>query len=285
MHAKPPVASRLLDKLQELGFPQTLSQKLRYGVERGLGISDPLTPPRELRRMVGPFDDARHYREVASSVFRHFVDECGLKSNEDVLDIGCGCGQMAAPMTQFLSGSASYEGFDIDPSMIDWCRRHITRRFPNFHFQCLSIANSYFKPEGKLDAATLEFPYKSASFDFVFAKSVFTHLLPAETDNYMAETARVLRSGGRCWISFFLLNPESLAAIEGKRSTLDFRHIRDGYRTVNPDRPENAVAYDQSTIESLFPKHGLELLRPPSLGSWPGRSAAGYQDSILAIKK
>jgi SAM-dependent methyltransferase len=285
MLAKPPVASRLLDKLQELGLPAVVSETLRYGVERTLGISDPLTPPRALRRLVGPFDDARHYREVARSVFRHYVDECGLKPSDGVLDLGCGCGQMAAPLTEYLSRSASYEGFDINPPMIDWCTRHITPRFPNFRFQCLSIANTYYRPDGKLNAANLAFPYRSASFDYVFAKSLFTHLLPAESDNYLAETARVLRRGGRAWMSFFLLNSESLAAIEQGRSTLDFRHVRDGYRAVNAAQPGKVVAHDQAAVEALFEKHGFELLRAPSFGSWCGRPAPGYQDSILAVRK
>jgi SAM-dependent methyltransferase len=284
MLAKPPVASRLLDKLQELGLPLVVGETLRYGVERTLGGSDALTPPRALRRMVGPYDDPRHYREVARATLHDFVDGCGLEANDDVLDIGCGCGQMAAPLTGFLGHSAAYEGFDIDAPMIDWCRRHITSRFRNFHFQYLDVANSYYKPRGAQSASTLAFPYPPASFDFVFAKSVFTHLLPAASDNYLGETARVLRPGARAWISFFLLNAESLAALDGGRSTLDFRHRGDGYRTVNSAQPENAVAYDQAAIEALFAKHGLAIQGAASLGSWCGRSASGYQDSFFAVK-
>lgn len=285
MHARAPFASRLLDKLQALGLPAIVSESLRYGVERTLGISDPLTPPRALRRLVGPYDDARLYRQVARSVFEHFVGDCGLSGDARVLDVGCGCGQMAAPLTAYLSPAGAYDGFDIDPSMIEWCRRNIAARFANFRFQCLDVANSYYKPRGKLDAATLRFPYEPASFDFVFAKSLFTHLLPAASDNYLAETARVLRRGGRAWISFFLLDAESLAAIERGTSTLDFRHLRDGYRTVDAAQPEHAVAYERAAVEQRFAQHGLTLSRPPILGSWCGRAAAGYQDTIVAEKR
>ena len=45
-----------------------------------------------------------------------------------------------------------------------------------------------------------------ASFDVIYAASLFTHLLPDETRNYFCETRRVLKPTGRCLFSFFHLD-------------------------------------------------------------------------------
>jgi ubiquinone/menaquinone biosynthesis C-methylase UbiE len=37
-------------------------------------------------------------------------------------------------------------------------------------------------------------------------KSLFTHIRPAEVENYLREMARVLKPGGRCLAAFFMLN-------------------------------------------------------------------------------
>ena len=57
----------------------------------------------------------------------------GLRPDHHVIDIGCGSGRLALPLTNFLR-RGRYEGFDIDPDMIAWCRRSITPRHPDFGF-------------------------------------------------------------------------------------------------------------------------------------------------------
>jgi cyclopropane fatty-acyl-phospholipid synthase-like methyltransferase len=42
----------------------------------------------------------------------------------------------------------------------------------------------------------------------ILLKSVFTHLRPAEVENYLKEVARLLKADGRCLAPFFLLNQE-----------------------------------------------------------------------------
>jgi hypothetical protein len=51
--------------------------------------------------------------------------------------------------------------------------------------------------------------------------------------HYLDEISRVLAPGGRCYATFFLMTPESRAAVAAGRANLDFRHELDGYFTTS----------------------------------------------------
>src|SRR5439155_20602881 len=115
----------------------------------------------------------------------------GLKPPDCVLDVGCGCGRMAVPLVSFLSDQGQYWGFDIMRPGIEWCQKNIAARDPRFHFQLADVYNPAYHRKGKHPAHLYKFPYQDGFFDFVFLTSIFTHLAPPETDNYLAEIARV----------------------------------------------------------------------------------------------
>ena len=76
-----------------------------------LGRRDPLTAPKgRIFFGGGPFN------EIGEEFFRHFVELGGLKPDERVLDLGCGIGGMAVPLTRYLSERGSYKGFDVFPN-------------------------------------------------------------------------------------------------------------------------------------------------------------------------
>ncbi len=257
----------------------------RHTGELLLGRRDRLTPPREQRVLVGGFADPRDYRKVQATNLRYFTELCTLRPTESVLDIGCGCGLNAAVLTRYLDGTATYEGFDIIPALVHWCNRHIARRYPRFHFQVADVFNKAYNPTGASRAADYRFPYADASFDFTFATSVFTHLLPEEVDNYLSETARVLRPGGRCMATFFLINEESTKGIVSGRSTLTFREQPGPCWSVDPEMPERAIAYHEGFVLDLYTRRGLRIWPPIRYGSWPQRvDLSGYQDVIIAEK-
>ena len=115
--------------------------------------------------------------------------------------MGCGIGRMALPLTGYLSKEAEYVGFDIVPKGIEWCTKNISSKFPNYHFELLDIFNKYYNPNGKLPGSSFAFPYADNYFDFVYATSLFTHLMPEDAVNYLKEAHRVLKPGGRLAIS------------------------------------------------------------------------------------
>ena len=245
-----------------------------------LGRRDPLTPPKGK-----VFFGGGDFNRVGEEYFRYFVELGGLKPDERVLDVGCGIGRMAVPLTRYLSDRGSYEGIDVFPKGIAWCQENITPRYPNFRFRVADIKNKEYNPGGRFAASEYEFPYEDASFDFVLLTSVFTHLLPDEVENYLSEIRRVLAPGGRCFASFFLLNEDSLDSIRSGKSTIDFRHDFGRYRTKDRETPEAAIAYPEDYVRSLYAERGLGIVEPIRYGAWPGRrDFLSYQDVVVALR-
>ena len=199
----------------------------------------------------------------------------GLQPEERILDVGSGIGRKTIPLTQYLSRSASYEGIDVNASGVEWCRRTIRSRFPNFNFQWIDVQNRFYNPAGTRQPAEYRFPFADGAFDFVTAGSVFTHMMPGDVEHYLSEIARVLAPRGRCLISYFLLNEDS-------RRNPTFTIVRDGYATVSADVPETAIALEEDFVRSLYARAGLKITRL-DYGSWSGGvGSLTYQDLILA---
>ena len=271
-----PIVARIIDTLGDT-------------VDLLLGRRDALTPPRGLRRMVIGVDDVRLYRALGELYLLCFKALCALKPNEDVLDVGCGCGKQAAPLVKYLGKSSTYEGFDIVGSMIEWCRKNISSKYPNFHFQLADVFNKQYNPRGKYEASKYKFPYSNESFDFAYALSVFTHMLPEDMEHYLSEIARVLKSGGRCLITYFLLNEESLELINAGTTAWDFKYDFGKYRATDYDTPEAAICYDEAFVLGLYEQYGLRIKRPIRYGSWSWRDGSldfePSQDTIVAWKE
>ena len=188
-------------------------------------------------------------------------------------------------MTSYLKDGGAYEGFDVFAKSIKWCKKNIGRKYTNFNFQVSDIHNKFYNPKGKYKAAEYKFPYDNYSFDFVFLTSVFTHMRPEEMEHYMSEIARVLKKDGRCLITFFLLNQESLQLMNNGRSRESFTHHFDTYHAVDTEIPEYCIAYHEDFVLNLYKKYHLEILYPIHYGSWCGRDIfMGYQDIIIAVK-
>ena len=251
------------------------------GLEVLAGRRDPMTPPNWRFRYIGGGD----FRGVGDEFLRHFVELGGLVPKSRVLDVGCGIGRMAVALTKYLDPSGSYDGFDIVADGIRWCERKITPRYPNFRFSLADVFNTSYRPRGAHPASEYEFPYPDGAFDFVFVTSVFTHMLPADVENYASEIARVTRPGGRCLITWFLLTDESLRAIEEGKSALQFSHVAGGYRAISAEVPERAIAFPEQWVRGLYARCGLSLVEPMRYGSWCGREGhLSYQDIAVARK-
>lgn len=256
----------------------------RDAVDRATGRADPLVPPTRLM-FDGP-RSVRAYRDNGREFLSYFRSIGGLRPDEDVLDVGSGIGRKALPLTSFLAPTARYEGFDINPVGVEWCRKAISSRFPNFTFQLADVRNAHYNPTGGSSAAEYVFPFADGSFDFVFLGSVFTHLVPEDLENYVGQIARVLRPGGRMLGTFFLLDDVTERLTREGRAAYDFRHERPGHRIVDADDPEYAVAYSVDDVLDVVHRHGLEAdAESLYLGSWSGRPyGLSFQDILVATK-
>lgn len=255
----------------------------RYQTQRLFGREAKFVPP--VRLMHDGPRTYKDFKENGAEFFRHYVEMCGLKPDEDMLDLGCGIGRKTLPLTRYLSDRGSYVGMDIVKSGVDWCTEKYTSKHPNFKFHLINVYNNLYNPGGKYAAAEYRFPFPDEQFDFVVLNSVFTHMLPEEVTNYLGEIARVLRPGGRCLISFLLLNAESSRLIEEGKSTIDLRHEFGPARAMSREKPELAIGYDENYIIRLYEESGLEIRQPIAYGSWCGREHYhSYQDQIVAFR-
>ena len=239
-----------------------------------------MAPPRKLI-YVGRGD----FVAVGQEFLNYFMSLCDLRPDERVLDVGCGIGRLAVPLTQYLSKEGSYEGFDIVPNGIEWCRRRISSRYPNFEFKLIDVNNSMYNPAGRANPEEIRFPYEDETFDFVFLASVFTHMLPDGVANYLSEIARVLRNGGRCLMTAFLLNDESNGYLSEGLSRLYPRLKAGPYSVISKDSPEITVFHDEENFMSLMERSGLQIRPPIQYGAWCGRrSFLSYQDIVIASR-
>ena len=102
----------------------------------------------------------------------------------------------------------------------------------------------------------------------------------------MEEISRVLKKGGKCFATFFLMNPEADGLIHAKASSQNFVHALEGYFTTRPENPEAAIAYREGDVRDRLRKFGLSIIEPVHYGSWCGRSTfLSYQDIVIAHKE
>lgn len=240
-------------------------------------------PPLHLRRHVGPL---RSFETSGAEFMAYLQLICKLQPRENVLDIGCGCGQMALHLLDFLDEQGSYVGVDIHGPSIKWCQRNIHRLHPNFEFHYLDVKSDAYNPHGRKEAENLRFTFADQAFDVILLKSVFTHMRPVEVENYLGEVARLLSKNGRCLATFFLLNEKQRELAQQGRNQLHFAYGDEIWRYVYQNSPESAVAYEESFILKLLEKNGLKLKQPVMHGSWSGRAERlSYQDMLLLEKE
>lgn len=216
----------------------------------------PLTPPRRLWHLITVKGADFH---STGADLRDFLIAQGLRPEHRVLDVGCGIGRLAVALTGYLSDEGAYDGFDIMPVAIRWCRR-ITRAHPNFRFQLVNLKSDRYRPGGAKSAREFVFPYPDASFDFVVLTSVFTHMLPADMENYLGEIARVTKPGGQAMVSYFVMTPERRALADQGRGAFRFQHRGDGFWAELPDLPEAALAYDEADVLAALARQGLAIV-------------------------
>ena len=216
-------------------------------------------------------------------LFRRLVN---LQPDEQMLEIGCGSGRIALPLTHYLNQEGAYTGMEVVSDSIDWCRQNISRRYPNFQFLHADLYNKRYNPTGAYLAKEYIFPFDKESFDFIFLTSVFTHLLPDDTKNYLSEIARLLRPDGRAVITFFLLNEKQQELASQGLNDIDFKYgSNDSYKVRSETVPESAIAYDEAYLRQLLLQCKLEISGPIHYGKWSGRvDGLSYQE-ILVVQR
>ncbi len=206
-----------------------------------------------------------------------------------VLELGCGIGRDAIPLTVELSTAGRYDGIDVDAESIEWCQRHVSARYPHFHFHHSDVKSPLYNPAGKIEPTEVRLPVADGSVDRAIAQSVFTHLLEDSALHHLRELHRVLKDDGRALTTFFIATRDEIEL--SKASPVAFFRFThewsEGCWINDRNQPEGSVAFSPETFERLLEESGLRLLEPIQFGHWLPRENAGAngQDIVVLGKR
>ena len=244
-----------------------------------------LIPPKEL--LFDGSSSPEQFVHLGEGFCREFVVKRGrLVESSAFLDIGCGNGGVARPLTAILSPAGRYEGIDVNRNAVEWLQARY-EAYANFRFQHVDVHNTMYQPEGGAAPESFRLPFPDDTFDVTLLKSVFTHMMPAGVRSYLREIGRTLKPGGRAIITYFLLNDESRACMSRGLDKMSLTLEWNGdplCRVANARVPEATVAHDEARIREYTAEAGLSPVEI-SYGDWSGRpTLIGLQDVIVAVK-
>ncbi len=120
-------------------------------------------------------EDAHWWFATRTGAIERFLDTLPQKQNLDILDVGCGAGNMIHHLARY----GRVRGIEVDPRPVSIARQR-----------------GY---DVRLGDATQTIPFADASFDLVTALDVIEHV---DADrNILSEAHRVLRPGGHLLIT------------------------------------------------------------------------------------
>ncbi|OWK36443.1 Methyltransferase [Fimbriiglobus ruber] len=131
--------------------------------------------------VVGAYQTKEQYEKSSRERLGMLVAN-GLTPDSRVLDIGCGTGQMADALQNYLSDRGTYYGTDIGEEAIAFCHETFRRR--DFVFRRGEMTRVPFGPE-------------DGAFDLAIFFSVFTHTFIDESALLLAEAKRLLAPTGQ----------------------------------------------------------------------------------------
>lgn len=200
-----------------------------------------------------------------------------------VLDVGCGCGRAAVEQAVFLS-SGCYCGFDIIPSLIEFCKAEISSRLPNTKFFLSNDSNDLYQSYIEPAEQFLEFDDLEGSPDLITAFSVFTHFDYDVAMSYFRRMRKKISENGRICISSFLINESSRFNIARGVSNLYFDIEERGVVFGDKESPLTRVGWNEEFLRNALFEVGLDIDRI-IYGNWSGRVSKYYQDYLLLMPR
>ncbi len=128
----------------------------------------------------------RRFSHNAESWFRWIYDNLAVQEGMDILEAGCGNGQLWMDNLGLLPDHTHIVLSDISMGMIRSTKRRLKGKHDLFTFQCFDFIN---------------IPYADESFDIVIANHVLFYA--KDRDKTLAELHRVLKKGGKLCCSTY----------------------------------------------------------------------------------
>ena len=215
------------------------------------------------------------------------------KTDNKILDVGCGVGLMLNSIKPYLGLKGSYVGIDVMNSEIIFSKKHYPK---NFHFKHIDSKNPFYSVDQK-NKGTWEF--QNSSFDIITALSVWTHLNEEDAFFYMSEVSRVLKENGKAFITFFSLDNEyksfqnenldekSKFHLQTKKQYIYDKKAYGSNDWFHPSWakiPERAMGVTDFGLNRLFKDNNLTITKHYN-GTWKETPGIFFQDIYILEKK
>jgi ubiquinone/menaquinone biosynthesis C-methylase UbiE len=242
------------------------------------GKRNSLVPPKGMI-FTGSGDFVKSGQDLVNLCIQH----AQLKPNHQVLDVGCGIGRLAVALSPYLNSHGAYYGFDVVQDGINWCTKNISPKHPNFHFKFTPLRNDLYNLSTEERAENFTFPYPNNQFDLVVLTSVFTHMQPPEVQHYLKEIKRVLKPGGKCLATFFVIDEQTHQTIKTRTDVMQFNYEYEEYFLHDNKVKDANIAFKQQALQNMAQQAQLNITTS-NPGWWrgtPKTNSSNYQDVII----
>lgn len=204
-------------------------------------------PDKRLRTGGEEFQDDAYFLQSARHEAQRLVSHFSLTAEDNLLDVGCGFGRLAVGLLDTLPKLA-YTGLDVNPVAIEWCQRHIETVHPSFQFVRLDVQNDRYNPEGQALDGRFRFPFSDNTFDIAYLYSVFSHMVQADVEIYLAELRRILNENGRLFFTAF-----------AEKDVPDMTVNPANYRNIEWKSALHCVRYNVDSLQALLVQCGFQV--------------------------
>jgi SAM-dependent methyltransferase len=121
--------------------------------------------------------------EAVGNLEHHLLRSLGLNGAQTVIDVGCGCGRLAAQLAPFPE--VRYLGCDVNQTYLRYAQKLVDREDWMFS-----------------ETQGARIPFSDGIADYVCFFSVFTHILHEDSYRYLLDAHRVAKPEGHIVFSF-----------------------------------------------------------------------------------
>lgn len=231
------LAWRMAAKGKRMLFP-----KKDYVVHKGS-----LLPPPGLRFNGPDYENDEFLLASSIKEAERVITKLGYTPRDFLVDIGCGQGRLSIGLVRDF-GNARYLGLDVSEASIQWCKRHIEKRYPSYKFQHVNVVNARYNPSGNPLPIDFHLPVTDGVADVVYMWGVVTNMEPEHVSVYASEMSRMLRHGGKTFLT---------ANVEDNVPEVSINP--ENYTAFACQGPLHIVRYERQYFVDVFQRAGLAL--------------------------